>query len=281
MIHFANRVVLITGAANGMGRGFCKALALRGARLGAIDRLAGPLDELGRELAGRPFASAVADVRDAPGLSASVRRLEEQLGPADVLIANAGIIRKTSALDFRPEDFAEEVQVNLIGVANSVAAVLPGMLERRRGHLVAMSSIASYRGLPPLAGYCASKAGVRALFDALRVELRSKGIRTTTICPGFIKTQIAAHLDFPEPPTLSVDDAVGRMLGAISSGREFFAFPTRDVWPVWLMRHLPRRLSDWLARRYLVRLRGNRTSPGAAKGLREQAESSPRQEISR
>jgi NADP-dependent 3-hydroxy acid dehydrogenase YdfG len=171
MNHFTNRVVLITGAANGIGRGFSKALALKGARIGAIDYQAGSLDDLARELAGRPFASAVADVRDAAGLSASIRHLEERLGPTDILIANAGIIRKTSALDFRPEDFADEVSVNLIGVANSVAAILPGMLERKRGHLVALSSIASYRGLPPLAGYCASKVGVRALFDALRVEL--------------------------------------------------------------------------------------------------------------
>jgi NADP-dependent 3-hydroxy acid dehydrogenase YdfG len=267
MTHFTNRVVLITRAANGIGRGFSTALALRGARIAAIDRQAGRLDDLGRELAGRPFASAVADVCDAAGLDASVRRLEEQLGPTDLLIANAGIIRKTSALDFHPKDFADEVQVNLIGVANSVAAVLPGMLERRRGHLVAMSSIASYRGLPPLAGYCASKAGVRALFDALRVELRSRGIRTTTICPGFIKTDIAAHLDFPEPPTLTVEDAVERMLGAIARGSEFYAFPGRDVWPARLMRYLPQRLSDWFVRRYLARLRATRTSQSPATGL--------------
>jgi hypothetical protein len=124
---------------------------------------------------------------------------------------------------------------------------------------VALSSIASYRGLPPLAGYCASKAGVRALCEAFRVELAPLGIRVTTLCPGFIKTAIAAHIDFPEPPPmLTVEDAVRCMLSAIGRGRAFYVFPGRDAWRVRLLRYLPRCLSDWMVGRGLARLRQSR-----------------------
>jgi NADP-dependent 3-hydroxy acid dehydrogenase YdfG len=264
MSHFADRTVLITGAANGIGRGFAQALARLGARVGAIDRHAEGLAELARELGSGHFASAVADVTDAVALAKAAASLEAKLGPTDMLIACAGLIHETAATDFRPENFAVQVEVNLIGVANSMAAVLPGMLARKSGHLVAISSIAAYHGVAPLAGYCASKAGVNALCDAFRVELRPLGIRVTTICPGFIRTHIADHLDIPKPPAmLSVEDAVNRMLGAIARGREFFAFPSGNVWWMRLLRYLPRRLGDWVAARRLARLNRSRARAAA------------------
>src|SRR5262249_52947503 len=153
--------------------------AAEGARVAALDLRPEPLETLAAELPGKS-AWAVADVTDLEGLRKAVADLEQRLGPTDVLVANAGIGRDTPAATFRAEDFAAQINVNLVGVANSVDAVLPGMIQRRRGHLVALSSLASYRGLPRMAGYCASKAGVNALFDALRVELAPLGIVTTT-----------------------------------------------------------------------------------------------------
>ena len=124
----------------------------------------------------------------------AVRQLESQTGPTDLLIASAGVGQETSADAFSAEVFSHVIQVNLIGVSNSIAAVLPGMRERRRGHLAALSSLASYRGLPRMAGYSASKAGVNALMDSLRVELRNYGIACSTICPGWIRTPMTAPL---------------------------------------------------------------------------------------
>ena len=112
------------------------------------------------------------------------------MGPNDVLIANAGIGRETRRSTFNAEDVEAQIRVNLIGVANSIGAVLPGMIERKRGHLVAISSLASYRGLPKMAGYCASKAGVRRPDGSAAVELRPLGIAVTTICPGWIRTAL-------------------------------------------------------------------------------------------
>src|SRR5262249_24234672 len=146
---------------------------------------------------GRPFAWAVADVCDRAALKAAVADLERRVRPTDTLVANAGIGLETAALDFSAERVEAQVRVNLVGVANSVEAVLPGMLGRKRGHLVCIASLASMRGFPRMAGYCASKAGVAAMMDSLRVELRPHGIDVTTICPGWIRTPLTDNIDVP------------------------------------------------------------------------------------
>ncbi|HYT91659.1 MAG TPA: SDR family NAD(P)-dependent oxidoreductase [Gemmataceae bacterium] len=248
----ATSVALVTGAGSGLGRALALALAAEGHAIAAVDVRPEGLVELERELPGR-IAWATADVADAAALTQATADLERRLGPIDLLIANAGIGFETSALTFRAEDFAAHIRVNLLGVANSVAAVLPGMLQRRRGHLAAISSLASFRGLPLMAGYCASKAGVNALMDALRVELKPQGIFVTTICPGWIRTPLSANLKFPVPRMLEVGEAARRIVRALRERRPFFAFPRGPAWQVRLLRWLPSRLSDWLVARLLRR----------------------------
>jgi NAD(P)-dependent dehydrogenase (short-subunit alcohol dehydrogenase family) len=255
MTTFANQVVLITGAGSGIGRQFASALAAEGARIAALDRNAAALDGLESDLKGKPFARAVADVTDSVAVAAAVRDLEAQLGPTDLLIASAGLGRETTALDFRAEDFADIIRVNLIGVSNSIAAVLPGMRARKRGHLAALSSLASYHGVPRMGAYCASKAGVNALFEALRVELKSFNIAVTTLCPGWIRTPMTETADIPDFIALmNVEAAVRRMIDVLRRRRPFFAFPARDLWQVRLLRYLPRPIADWLAARHLRRI---------------------------
>src|SRR5438445_7986947 len=173
---FANRVVLVTGAGSGLGRQLVLLLAEEGAAVAGIDLKPEPLAALAAELAGKPFAWAVANVTDRLALAKAVSQISGQLGPIDLLIANAGIGIENSALPFRAEVFEDQVRVNLIGVANSVEAVLPGMIERRHGRLVGISSLASYRGLPKMLGYCASKSGLNGLLEGLRAELKPLGI---------------------------------------------------------------------------------------------------------
>jgi NAD(P)-dependent dehydrogenase (short-subunit alcohol dehydrogenase family) len=250
---FAERVTLITGAGSGLGRQLARDLANAGAAVAAVDLQPEPLAALAAELPGQTVTWAVADVTDRTALGSAVDRFEQELGPIDLLIANAGIGRETSGLAFRAADVEAQVRVNLLGVANSIDAVLPGMLARRRGHLVAISSLASYRGLPKMAGYCASKAGVNALMEGLRVELGPVGISVSTICPGWIRTPLTADLPVPQPFLLEVTDAARRIVRAIEQRRVFYAFPAPPTRRVRLLRWLPCGASDWLLRQMFSR----------------------------
>ena len=261
MDSYRNRVVLITGAGSGIGRQLALTLAAEGARIAALDRQADALDRLTDDLKGKPIGTAVVDVTDLAGVRAAVARLEEQLGPTDLLVASAGIGLETPAAAFRAEDIAAQVQVNLIGVANSVDAVLPGMRQRQQGHLAVLSSIASYRGIPHMGGYSASKAGVNALFDALRVELRSLGIAVTTICPAWVRTPLTADIAIPTSELMEVDEAVRRILHALRARQAFVAFPPRIVFRAWLLRHGPRFLSDWVTHRWWLQRLKKRSAP--------------------
>jgi NAD(P)-dependent dehydrogenase (short-subunit alcohol dehydrogenase family) len=255
MDEFRGRVVLITGAGSGIGRQLAVLLAAEGARVAALDRSAEGLATLAKQVNGSPFAGRVADVTDLAATRAAVRELEEAVGPTDVLIASAGVGRKTTAEAFSAEEVNDHIQVNLIGVVNSIDAVLAGMRQRRRGRLVVLSSLASYRGLPFLAGYCASKAGVNALFDSLRLELRAFGVEVTTVCPGWIRTPMTAHLNLRPGEVMEVEYAARTILNAVRRRRPFLAFPPRMAWQVRLLRYLPRPVSDWIARRHLRRAR--------------------------
>jgi NAD(P)-dependent dehydrogenase (short-subunit alcohol dehydrogenase family) len=252
MDSFANRVVLITGAGSGIGRLMALTLASEGAVVAALDLKPDGLDSLAAELKGRPVGTAIADVTDRDSLYPAVHGLERQVGPTDVLIANAGIGAETGADPYNAEGIEAQVRVNLIGVSNCVGAVLPGMIERRHGHLVAISSLASYRGLPKMAGYCASKAGVSALMESLRVELAPLGVAVTTVCPGWIRTPLTENIDVPHPFLMDPQEAVNRILGAVRQRRAFFAFPRPSLRRVRLLRWLPAGASDWLVRRMMA-----------------------------
>jgi NAD(P)-dependent dehydrogenase (short-subunit alcohol dehydrogenase family) len=252
MAFFTNQVALITGAGSGLGRQLAIRLAREGAAIGAIDLHPEPLGSLETELAGTAFAWALGDVTDRNALGKAIKQVRQKVGPVDVLIANAGIGIENSGLRFRAEDFEAQIKVNLLGVANSIEAVLPEMLERKHGHLVGISSLASYRGLPKMAGYCASKAGLNALLDSLRLELAPHGIAVTTICPGWIRTPLTANIRVPQPYLLEVDEAARHIVEAVRRRRPFYAFPPPATRRVRLLRWLPCRLSDWALRRVLV-----------------------------
>ena len=253
MTDFTGKTALITGAGSGIGGELARRLAAEGARVAALDRSPEGLAALVAALPGYPIATAVADVTDADAMRRAVAELEAALGPTDLLIACAGIGRKTSTAHFDAEEFNAHIRVNLIGIVNSVAPVIAGMRQRKRGHLVALSSVASFRGIPLMGAYCASKAGVNALFDSLRVELRPLGIDVTTICPAWIRTPMTQGLRVPRADIMTLEYAADVILDAIRRKKAFVAFPRRMVWRLRLLGCLPRAWADWLILRDMTR----------------------------
>lgn len=218
---------MITGASSGIGRGLAVELGRRGAKLGLVARRADVLEEVIREIeaVGSKAVALPGDVQDAGSMSAAAEKLSAEFGPIDILIANAGIGPTRDAADINVEEIAGVFNVNVIGAANSAAAVIPAMVARRSGQLVVISSLAAYRGLPKSAAYCGSKAAVSAFFESLRLDLAPRGIDVTIIHPGFIKTALTTGRDARMPFMMELDDAVKKIIGAIEKRSKRYSFP--------------------------------------------------------
>jgi NAD(P)-dependent dehydrogenase (short-subunit alcohol dehydrogenase family) len=247
-------VALITGAGSGIGRALARILAHEGYAIAAVDIRDDGLRGLADELKDKPNAWAIADVTDPAGLQDAVRQLEAKLGPVDLLVANAGVGYETGGLNYNIELMNKVLNVNLIGVSNSIGVVLPGMIERKRGHLVGISSVASYRGLPRMLAYCASKVGVNAIFEGLRVELTPLGIHTTIVCPGWVRTPLTENIEGQLEHLLEVDDAAREIAHAIRNKLWVYTFPRQMRWKLGFMLTWPRSWQDGMIRRMMHRL---------------------------
>ncbi len=241
--------ILLTGAAQGIGRATAFALADRGYRLGLIDRASGPLGGVAESLraSGATVAAEAADVGERSGFHEAIRRVESSVGHTDVLVACAGVGTLSNVFSLDTPGLREMLLVNVLGVAHAIEGVLPGMLARRSGHLVAISSVAGYRGLPWMPGYSASKAAVSTYLEGLRPALKLRGIRVTNVCPGFVRTGLTASTPFRRPvPMLEPEQAATHIVRAIEKGTRDYVFPWNARIGMGLLRRLPNRVFDWL-----------------------------------
>jgi short-subunit dehydrogenase len=249
-MHWTNKVVLITGASSGIGRTLAIQLARKGAAVGLLARRAEVLREVAESIescGGRALALP-ADVTDAAAVRNAVRELRERFGPIDVLVANAGISVNTFVPDLCEKKIAELMNVNVIGVVNSVSAVLPDMINRGSGHLVGNSSLAAYRGLPKTAAYCASKAAVSSFLEAIRIDLRGSGVAVTIIHPGFVKTSLIEHIR-RTPYVMELDHAVKKIIRAIEKRKKRYSFPWQLATMARACKLMPTPMYDWFAER--------------------------------
>lgn len=242
---------MVTGASSGIGRGLAVELTRRGARLGLVARRTETLQEIVSEIEslGGQALALPADVQDADAVRTAADRVRGEFGVIDVLIANAGIGSTNDAAELRASEVAGVINVNVIGAANSVAAVVPEMVAKGRGQLVVISSLAAYRGLPKSAAYCASKAAVSAFFESLRLDLQPRGIDVTIIHPGFIKTPLTAGRHAQMPFLMELDAAVEKILRAIEKKKKSYAFPWQLASIVRAGLVMPTPMYDWISRR--------------------------------
>ena len=251
MTFWTNKTVMITGASSGIGRGLALTIAARRGRLGLIARREDVLNELVAEIRnGDGTAIAIgADVRDATAMKQAADRIRTELGPIDLLIANAGVGVTDHAAQLDPDKVAEVMNINVLGAVNSVAAVLPEMVERKSGQLVAIASLAGYRGLAKSAAYCASKAALSSFFESLRIDLRHTGVTVSIIYPGFIKTPLTSGRQAKMPYLMELDEGVNKIISAIEKGKKSYAFPWQLATVVRSGLIMPASLYDWIAER--------------------------------
>ena len=220
------RIALVTGASRGIGLACAKALAAAGARVALFARGTADLERAATVVGGGALAAAC-DVADPASLARALARVRGELGEPDLLVNNAGRFLIAPATETSPADFASVVTTNLVAPFGIVHALLPGMQQRGRGHVVTIGSIADRVIFPGNAAYAASKFGLRALHEVLHAELRGTGIRTTLVAPGPVDTPLWDVVDpdakpgfTPRAAMLQPDAVAAAVLYAVTAPPE-------------------------------------------------------------
>lgn len=245
MKFWKDKVVFLTGASSGIGEAMALEMAKRGAILGLLARRESLLRDLSAkcERLGTAAREFSCDITDEYAVRDAAQSLRNEFGKIDILIANAGIGGGAKhAKDLKPQDFRRVIDTNLVGAVNAVSAVLPQMLDRNDGQIVAVSSLAGFRGLPKSAAYSASKAGMTAYFESVRLDVRNSGVNVTIIQPGFIKTPLTSGRVNKMPFLMELEDSIPLFLKAIEKKKKFAAFPWQlatfvragRIFPAWL-----------------------------------------------
>ncbi|RZM23095.1 MAG: SDR family oxidoreductase [Pedobacter sp.] len=191
-----DKVVVITGASSGMGEAAARHLALLGATVVLGARRAERIERLAVEIinsGGKALAVAV-DVTNRDEVRRLVDSAVKDFGRVDVILNNAGIMPLSPMDRLNVDEWDKMIDVNIKGVLNGVAAVLPYMKEQKSGQIINTSSVAGHKIFTGSAVYSATKFAVRALTEGLRMELKPYNIRTTIICPGAVKTELLEHI---------------------------------------------------------------------------------------
>lgn len=262
-------VAWITGASSGIGEALAIEMARRGYHLVLSARRADRLDTLNEKIIALGARAAVCpvDVTDTEAVLAVPQAAAHELGcpGIDVAVANAGVLHYGRVADLALEDEHTTFDVNVKGVLNTVRAVLPDMLARDSGHIVAVSSIAGLAPLPERAAYTASKAAVHFYMDSLRLELHDTGVTVGVILPGYVESQMTAPVRSSMPFFWTAERAAKYIVDRIERKRGRIAFPWPLHFVIALSRFLPRPLREWgLRRQRVVRDEKTPSSRGSA-----------------
>jgi 3-oxoacyl-[acyl-carrier protein] reductase len=224
MFDLSGKTALVTGASGGIGGAIAQALKNQGARLALsgtrMDALQTLADELGEGTAVLPC-----DLSDAAACAGLVGQAEAVLGQVDILVNNAGLTRDSLALRMKDEDWELVLRVNLGSAFRLSRAALRGMMKRRWGRIVGITSVVGVIGNPGQANYAASKAGMIGMTKSLAIEVASRGITVNCIAPGFIETAMTGALDEGQKEKLLAIIPSGRLgsVDDVAAGAAFLA----------------------------------------------------------
>jgi short-subunit dehydrogenase len=249
------KLVLITGSGRGIGRATALELAKAGMRIAVADLDLEAAEGVVREL-GQAGADARAyrlDVTDQKAFGALTERIEAEFGPVDVLINNAGIMTIGSFFEHGQKEDLQQIQVNLLGVAYGMRAVVPKMRARGHGHVVNIASMAGKVGTPHAAIYAATKHGVIGLTESVRGELYGSGVDFTYVMPSLVRTELIAGTGRPIwPPVVQPEQVAAAVHHALETGKLDVFVPSIGRLSQYMTTLLPVPFLDWIAKRLKV-----------------------------
>jgi 3-dehydrosphinganine reductase len=211
VVAIADAHAVITGGSSGIGLSVARLLAQRGARLSLVARRPAPLAEAAATLsaAGHRVQTAAVDVADRDAVTAALAGLSEAFGPCDVLVTSAGVVEPGYFSDLDDDDFRQMMSVDYFGTLWPIRAVVPTMVQRRRGSIVGVSSGAGLVGVFGYSAYSPAKFAVRGLLEVLRCELAPHGVHVGCACPPDTDTpQLAYENQFKPPETAAISGAI-------------------------------------------------------------------------
>lgn len=252
------RTALVTGASSGIGEALARELASLGVRVTLASRREARLRSVAEQIEAQGGRAdvVVMDVTRPDEAAQTVRRVDADVDGLELVVANAGLGHPQSARELGWPQARDVVATNFTGAIATLTAVLPRLVERGRGHLVGISSVAAFAPTPNGATYRATKAGLTAFLDNLRAELGATGVGVTVVHPGFVRTPLAEAFPMEPPLVLTAEAAARTIVRRLPANPREINFPWSVASMMRLMGALPRALVHQLVRR--VDLTSNR-----------------------
>lgn len=210
MFDLTGKTALVTGATGGIGGEIAKALHKQGATVALSGRNKEKLDALAKEL-GSNVHTIVADLSNSDGIASLIKDAEEAMGQIDILVNNAGLTRDNLSMRMKDEEWDEVIDVNLTAPFKLAKACQRGMMKRRHGRIINISSVVGTTGNPGQCNYVASKAGMSGWTKAMGMEIASRGITVNCVAPGFIATAMTDALTDDQKTKINATIPAGRM----------------------------------------------------------------------
>jgi 3-oxoacyl-[acyl-carrier protein] reductase len=211
MAELTGNVALVTGGSRGIGKSICERLARDGARVAVVARDAARAQEAAAGLPGEGHKGYACDVADSGAVDALVKQVEQELGSLDILVNNAGITADNLLIRITDEAWQKVIDTNLKGAFNLTRAAARGMMRRRKGRMINITSVVGLTGNPGQANYSASKAGLIGLTKSVAKELASRNVLVNAVAPGFIDTEMTAELSEETRKALLGQIALGKL----------------------------------------------------------------------